>query len=370
MKSDSSFDERTSHHRAALAVALALLAGLPACGDLDENDADPPSVTALAAWDASHVVAVRTYHKEPVIADVRTGKQTGTLASDKYYSDIAAIDGGEFVCLHNQSIDFFKADGTLDPTRSLSATLFLEMAVSADRSTLAYTQSISTSTNEISVGVVDLPSGTPRVPAPAAPLNLGQGLSVSRDGNLIALAEGDVSVISTHAPGTAATCVLELDARRPGGPIMTAFSPVADKLAVTKVDGGVNFFDVTQFPTCTLTASYVSPEDDEPWVAHLQYSPDGSLLAISLEWAYATQDPEALLMVGAIRLLDAGTGALVTEIPVYRWEMRSDTLGSYGPRVTDLQWSDAGDRIMVSTSNGPVQQWDVATGALLWSASL
>ena len=240
--------------------------------------------------------------------------------------------------------------------------------MSTDRSTLAYTE--ATSPTEISIGVVDLPNGTPRVPAPAIPMNLGQGLSISHDGNLVALAEGDVGVTMTHAPGTASTCVLQYDLRRPGGPIMTAFSPVADKLAVTKLDGGVNFFDLTHFPDCTLAASYVSPEDDGPWVGHLQYSPDGSLLAISVEWADATPDPEALLMTGAVRLLDAGTGALVTEMPVYRWEMRSDTSGTYGPLVTDLQWSDAGDRIMASTSNGPVQQWDVATGALLWSASL
>jgi WD40 repeat protein len=57
-------------------------------------------------------------------------------------------------------------------------------------------------------------------------------------------------------------------------------------------------------------------------------------------------------------------------LPIYAWEMASSTVATGGALITDLQWSDAGDRLAVSTSDGPVQQWDVASGVLLWSASL
>jgi hypothetical protein len=43
---------------------------------------------------------------------------------------------------------------------------------------------------------------------------------------------------------------------------------------------------------------------------------------------------------------------------------------NYGPLITDLQWSETGDRLSVSTTKGPVEQWDVLTANLLWTANL
>ena len=371
MTNTSSSNRRTTRHTidlgGCLAVTLALLAGLPACGDLDETDADPPSVTALAAWDSSHLVALRTYYKEPVLVDVQSGKQTGTLSADKWYQDIAVIGNGEFVGLQNQAIDFYKSDGTLDAGRSITASQFTAMAMSADRSTLAYATAVDPTHNNI--GILDLPNGAARSPAPDVSFNLASSLSLSRDGNLVAFAEGDVEVAATHAPGTTSTCVLAYDQRHPGGPLATAFSPVADKLAVSKLDGGVNIFDLSQFPACTLVWSFVSPEDNAPSIEHVAYSPDGTVLGVSVEQTTASATGVPVARTGAIRLLDAGTGAVVKELPVYQWQMTADG-SDYGPLITDLQWSETGDRLSVSTSDGPVEQWDVATGTLLWSAKL
>ena len=62
------------------ALALAVVSALvPGCGNLDETNADPPSVKAVAWWDASHLVALRTYYKQPVLVDAATGSKTGTL---------------------------------------------------------------------------------------------------------------------------------------------------------------------------------------------------------------------------------------------------------------------------------------------------
>lgn len=365
MNNNSSFKARATGH-AGLVVTLALLAGVPACGDLDETDADPPSVDALASWDSSHLVAVRTYHKDPVIVDLETGKQTRTLSSDTYYSDIAVIGNGEFVCLQNQSIDFFRSDGTRDPNRSIPGALFSHMTVSADRSTLAYGIESDPTTNTI--GIVDLPSGVQSSLSPDVSFNLGTSLSISRDGKLVAFANGDVGVAATHSPATS-MCALALDPRHPGGSLATAFSPVDDRLAVTMVDGDVNIFDLGNFPDCTLVSSYLSPEDDPSTIQHIAFSPDGSVLAISVEQSVPSQTAGVVVMTGAIRLVDPAAGTALAEWPVYRWGMTPDGPND-GPLITDLQWSDAGDRIAVSTSNGPIKQWDVASGTLLWSASL
>jgi WD40 repeat protein len=362
MTNNSSVTGHTTHRRACLAVTLALLPGLPACGDLDETDADPPSVNALALWDSSHVVAVRTYYKNPVIVDLQTGKQTATLSSEKYYEDIATIGNGQFICLQNQSLDFFRSDGSLDQNRSIPSAQFTGMAVSADRSTLAYALALDPTQN--SIAVVDLPSGETRSPTLGVSFNLTSSLSVSRDGKLVAFAQGDVEVVATRAPQTTGTCVLDYDPRHPGGPLATAFSPAGDKLAVSKDDGGVDIFDVGQFPDCTLVSSTFSPEEQPPKIWHVSYSPDGSILAVSVEHA----DSQTGVMTGAVRLLDGGTGAVLKELSVYQWEMRTDP-PVYGPAISDLQWSEAGDQLSVSTSNGPIQQWDVATGTLLWTAS-
>jgi WD40 repeat protein len=360
MNNNSSY----KNHGTCLPLILALLAALPACGDLDETDANPPSVGALALWDSSHLLALRTYYKDPVLVDVQSGKQTGTLSVDKWYSDIAVIGNGELIGLHNQSIDFYKADGTLDTARSITATQFISMAMSVDRSTLAYAVALDPTNSKL--GILDLPSGVARSPVPDVTFNYG--LSIARDGKLVAIPQGDVEVVMTHAPWTTSTCVLDLDPRRPGAAFVIAFSPVDDKLAVGKLDGGVNIFDLSHFPDCTLVSSYVSPEDTRPDINHVQYSPDGTVVAIAVEQTAASATGVPIARTGAIRLLAAATGDLVKELPVYQWQKTSDS--DYGPQIEDLQWSETGDRLAVATGDGPLQQWDVATGTLLWSAGI
>jgi len=365
MNDAASNSRPTEHHIGLVSFAL-LAASIAACGDLDETDTDPPSVNALASWDSFHLVAVRTYHKNPVLLDLESGRQTGTLDSDQYYEDIAAIGDGEFICLHNQSIDFFRSDGTRDESRSIGGTLFDSMTISADGSTLAYVKALDPTSDAI--GIVDLPSGHLRF-TPDVSFNLGSSLSLSRDGNLVAFAQGDVAVATTRAPGTISTCVLEHDPLRAGGPVATAFSPVDDKLAVTKVDGGLNVFDLGQYPDCRLLWNVPSADDIPTRMEHIKYSPDGSVVAISVERVEPSQAPDVLINTGAIRLVDAATGTMFKELPIFRWEMTSDPR-SGGPRFSDLEWSEAGDRLTISTSNGPVQQWDVVTGILLWSTRL
>jgi WD40 repeat protein len=365
MNNNSSFNGRNAAGHAALAVTLALLAGLPACGDLDENDADPPSVNALAALDASHLVAVRSNYRDPVILDAQTGARTGMLTVAKYYDDVAAIGNGELVYLQNQSIDFYRADGTMDATRSIVEPQITSMAVSADHSTLAWAVAMSVSEN--TVRIADLSTGVQRDPAPDVTFNMG--LSISRDGNLVAFDQADVEVLMTHAPGTRATCLLDSDQRHAGAAVVTAFSPAADKLAVTNLDGRVNIFDLGHFPDCTLAVSSVPSEGNPPSVGNVQFSPDGALLAISVEQTAASPAGEPLATTGVVRVLDVATAALLKELPVYQWQKTSDP-SNYSPYVTDLQWSETGDRLTVSTARGPVQQWDVASGTHLWSAAL
>jgi len=377
MNDDKSFNARTARHHAGAALAFAVLAAVPACGNLDETDADPPSVDALALWQSSQLVAVRTYHKEPVIVDLQSGTPTGKLPSGKSYNDVEPLGNGDFIALHNQSIDFVDAGGRIDESRSIAGYVLTHMAVSADRATLAYAELIDPTTNKI--GIVDLPSGNVRFSPPGVTFNNGDSLSVSRDGNLVAFALGDVGVARTHAPDPAApdvpavsTCVLAFYPPLYGGPVATACSPVEDKLAVSQVDGGLNIFDLGHYPDCRLLSNLPSQSpspDNQPRIWHLQYSPSGSVLAISVETEEPSQTAGVTVMTGVVRLLDAGTGAALRDLSVYQWETTPGPR-SGGPLITDLQWSEAGDRISVSITDGPVQQWDVATGNLLWSAKL
>ncbi|HVY38978.1 MAG TPA: WD40 repeat domain-containing protein [Polyangia bacterium] len=365
MKNDSSLNGRTAAQRTCLAVTLALLAATPACGDLDETDADPPSVNALAALDSSHLVAARTYYTDPVVLDAQSGAQIAKVTSTKVYYDVESIGDGELVGMTNQSIDFFGANGKVDETRSILETLITAMAVSADRSTLAW--AVVAGSGESNLRLADLSTGTQRAPAPD--VSFGMGLSLSRDGNLAAVGQGDAGVVMTHAPWTRTTCALDLDPRHPGAALATAFSPVADRLAVSMVGGGVNIFDLSEFPDCARVSSYVAPDDDTADLDHLAYSPDGTVLAISVEKTTASAMGVPVAATGVIRLLDAATASLLKELPVYQWQRTADPSND-SPAISDLQWSQTGDRLAVSTVEGPVQQWDVASGTRLWSVNL
>jgi WD40 repeat protein len=191
----------------------------------------------------------------------------------------------------------------------------------------------------------------------------------------MAFGQGGVTIAPTHAPApgipAVSTCVLAYSDSYHGGPLATAFSPVEDTLAVGKDDGGVNIFDVSHYPDCRRLQNIGSPDGNAARIGHLQFSPDGSVLAISVE----TAEPQitTAIMRGVLRLLDVKTGVTQRELPIYQWEMNVvEPVPARGPmpNITDLQWSEAGDRISVSTSDGPVQHWNVITGTLLWSARL
>ena len=143
--------------------------------------------------------------------------------------------------------------------------------------------------------------------------NLTPSLSVSRDGALVAFAQGDVGVARTQAPDAAGTvpasttCMLEGSF---AGALATAFSPVEDTLAVSKDDGSLNIFDLGHYPECRLLTSVPAPFPDgatKSW--HVQYSPDGQLLAVSAETSTAPSAGGDLTMTGVIRILDAADGA-------------------------------------------------------------
>jgi len=375
---NTSRNGQTARHHAGVAATFALLAAIPACGNLDETDSDPPSVRALALWDSSQLVAVRTYHKEPILVDLQTGRTTGKLISGKYYNDVEPLGDGGFIGLHNQSIDFVLSDGQIDESRSIPGDLLTSMRISTDRSTLAYAKAVDPTTN--SIAIVDLPSGNERFSPPGVTFSLPDSLSLSRDGTLVAFAQGDVTVARTHAPDptapdvpAATTCALAYFPPQSGGPVATAFSPVRDQLAVSTAGGGLNIFDLSSYPDCHLLRNIpASSPFLGPFVlqiSHMQFSPTDPVLAMSVEGASASQTGVVTTMAGVIRVIETVSGGTLIELPVYRWEMASDPRSS-GPLITDLQWSPAGDRITVSTTQGPVQQWDVATGTLLWSARL
>jgi WD40 repeat protein len=359
--------------RARLAIILLLLAA-SACGDLDERDTYPPSVEALTRWDASHVLALRTYRPEVAIIDLQSGKQTGELNLPKYYDDIESLGNGTFVAEHHQSIDYIDSAGR-DANRSIPGVVFGGIAVSADYSTLAYSDYVKSS--QATIEIVSLQSGVVRFSPPGLYYNVANwfydGLVLSRDGSLVAFTGADVGFARTyfpdpHAPGevTVSNCTLtQLNPSYRGGALTLAFSPVEDNLAVGSVVGSVEVFDLSNHTDCrSLWAMAVANPTDQ--IRHMRYSPSGSVLAVAAETSEAQGD--TTIGTTAIKLLDATSGALLGSFSTYQ-RGTTGQLGS-GPSITDMLWSDAGDRLTLSASGGPVQEWDVATGALLWEIDL
>jgi WD40 repeat protein len=350
-----------------------------ACGDLDEKDTYLPSAVALTRWDASHVLALRTNYPEAAVIDLQSGKQTGALKLPKYYDDIESIGNGTFVAEHHQSIDFVDSSGRIDTRRgSIPGVVFGGITVSADYSTLAYSDYVKSS--QATIEVVSLQSGIRRLSSPpglydSVGNSFGDGLVLSRDGGLVAFAQGNASFARTYFPGpntpgevTVSNCVLtQLDPSYRGGATTLAFSPVEDKLAVGSVVGSVEVFDLSNQTDCrSLWAIPVA--NPTGLVRFIRYSPSGSILAVALQTSEAQGD--TTIGVTAIKLLDATDGALLGSFSTYPGGPADPQGGSSSPVITDMLWSDAGDRLTLSASGGPVQGWDVATGTLLWEIDL
>jgi len=78
---------------------------------------------------------------------------------------------------------------------------------------------------------------------------------------------------------------------------------------------------------------------------------------------------EVGMWTNEVRLFDAHTGAAVGVLPVGQEEVPV-YYQSPSRIITDVLWSDAGDRLTVAGQSLFVQHWDVATATLLWSTKL
>jgi hypothetical protein len=375
---NKSVNRRIGRSRASLMVTLALLVGVPACGDLDEKDTEQPSAFALTRWDSSHLLALTLYYKHAFIVDLQSGVPTGRVELGDYYHDIEAVGNGAFMGLRAQSLDYFDSDRRIDASRSIQGALwYSSLAVSADYSTVAYSSPTSHEATKDAIGVASLRDGITRVSPPGehdpfGPSPYWPGMALSRDGNLLAYLgrSFDVAVGVTYAPTApglpaVSACVNEWPARADsiGGPATVDFSPVEDKLVVGFANGWVSIFDLSHYPDCPRLLSFPLGNGDpnfEARISHIRHSPNGALLAVASE-RRVDQDFYGYW----IDLIDASSGALLRS-----WMLTQQKYGTQsGVMVTDLQWSDASDRISVALQSS-IQHWDVTTAALLWERNL
>jgi hypothetical protein len=375
-----SIDKLRSALGALWVCGLALLLSAAGCGDLDERDTDPPSVKAVVRWDASHVLALRTYKENAAILDVRSGKQTGELRLDRYYNDIESLQDGMLVAVHNQWIDFVGADARVDPSRSIAGTVFGGIAVSADHATLAYSD--YGEPTKASFHVTSLVPGVERVSPPGTYDNASNGwgfdgFALSRDGGLLAFVAGDAGLARTfeappsdpQMPATA-SCVLSQSPSLWSAAGTVAFSPTEDKLAVATVGDQIEIFDVSNYPACR-SLLVIPARDAEGFGELLRYSPDGTILALARDdRAKPLDDGNSTLYFATVELFDVTTGALLREIVTYESERANDAPFGVSVSVHELLWSVDGRQLTVVGSGGPVQQWDVETGTLLWQTKL
>jgi len=358
-------------------VGLLLLASAPGCGDLDEKDSEPPSTIGLTRWDSAHLLVLSSYYKHAFIVDQQSGIPTGTFNLGNYYKDLKSVGNGAFVGMRNQSIDYFSGDGRIDVNRSIQgASLYENLAVAADGSTLAYSSVGPTSldSNE-TVGVVSLQDGVQRVSPPGeygafGPSPSWPGLTLSRDGNLVAFPGGavDAVVAITSVPGpndpaapATSSCKNQWPANASsiGGAATIDFSPVASELTIGFSNGTVSTFDVSHFPDCTELRS-LQVADNTPMISIVKYSPDGSLLAVA-----SNRNVDQTSYGYWIDLIDAHTGA-----PIRNWMVSQQPYGVVSATlIADILWSDASDRLSIALQTS-LQHWDVTTGTLVWETVL
>jgi WD40 repeat protein len=360
---------------AVIGVLLLGLALTSACGNLDEQDTDPPWVAALTRWDATHLLALRGYYREPVVLDLATGKQTGKLNLSEYYRDIEALGDGAFVARHNQSIDYLESDGRIK--YSIPGHVFVGSVVSADHSTLAYADCMDAQASFIGVASLQ-----PAVLQRYSPAGLhdnidDEGLALSNDGSLLAFVQGwNVALAKSDVPhpsdppATVPTCAPDQGPEAWGAPSALAMSPVENLLAVLSLDGLLRIFDVGQYPACTMLAKFAAVTDaSTAFDPHLRYAPNGSTIAVTVSRLSVADGTEVGMWTNEVRLFDAHTGAAVGVLPVGQEEVPV-YYQSPSRIITDVLWSDAGDRLTVAGQSLFVQHWDVATATLLWSTKL
>lgn len=377
MTTHPSSAKKPSTRSPVVSVFLALVASAVACGDLDERDTDPPSVKALTIWDSGHLLALRTYHQNAAILDGQTGQQTGELLLGRYYEDIELVGPGVFVAAHNQWLEFLDAQGRVDGSRSVQGTVFGGIALSADRSTLVYSD--YRAPTEASIHVASLRPGVERI-SPLGTYNnanrsLSDAFALSRNGDLVAVLAGDVGLARTLAPASlpsaeapaVSTCALTQGTSSWQAAGTVTFSPVADTLAVGSTSGQVELFDVSNYPECR--SLLVIPSLDGGIVGFLRYSPDGSRLALSKLITARRDDVGVTTFRAIISVFDATTGTLLRDLLAHQWEM-PDQHSRESALTSDLLWSEDGTRLTVSSWGGPVQQWDIATGGLRWETKL
>lgn len=360
--------------RAHWLVALLGFGLTSACGNLDEQDTSDAWVLALTRWDATHVLALRGNYSEPVVLDLATGKQTGKLNLTKYYQDIESLGDGSFIARHNQSIDYLESDGRIKT--AIPGHQFIGAVVSGDHSTLAYADSVDT--QDSFIGVTSLqPAVVRRFSPTGLHFNLNsEGLALATDGILLAylqrwnvgLARTDQSHLSDD-PATVPTCNLDQGPDLWGVPLALAMSPVESKLAVVSSEGLLRIFDVGQYPSCPmLVKAPAIPGDSSPFDVHVRYSPNGSSIAITVSILTVADGATVGTWTNEVRLFDANTGTATGVLPVAQEELA--VYESASRLITDVLWTDAGDRLTVAGQVIPVQHWDVATATLLWSTKL
>ncbi len=303
--------------------------------------------------------------------DVQTGKQTGHAERRaSTYSDIARHRKRRIrLAFRTRRSTFYKSDGTLDADR-VDCGHPVHRPWRCPPIVRRWRRRWRSTRPNSNLGILDLPSrALARSPVPDVSFNYG--LSISSDGKLVAVAQGDVEVVMTHAPWTTSTCVLDVDPRHPGGTLVIAFSPVDDKLAVSKAGRRREHLRPQPLPGLHPRVELrVARRTTAPHINHVailsgRHRPGDLGRANDGVGDRGPHREDGRDQTAGRR----APATLVKELPIYQWQKTSDP-SDYSPAhhgSAVVRNGGSADRL---DANGPVQQWDVATATLLWSASL